>query len=236
MSFFTDKDPADCVIPNQPPNLSFTGPIHTIQFDHNGGTFQSPIHKVSLVVPSNALSYDEKVTVYLGATTSGPFIFPSNCRQRSAVVWLSVSPSDVMFKKNVSLIVPHSVGYAVNEHRHRMSFVICDKYENQSYRFIFPSKLFLINEHHGWIEMKKIFFMVAIVACLNFMESITSSLMKPFGNLNEGMFPPSCYLAKLFWPRGELPSSFKVDVYYIENIPTEIYKVTLCSAGQYYPK
>ena len=50
---------------NHPANLSFTGPIHTTQFDHNGGTLQSLIHKVSLVVPPNALSDGEKVTVYI---------------------------------------------------------------------------------------------------------------------------------------------------------------------------
>ena len=98
---------------SQPINLPISHLLDpfTLQFDHNGGTFQSPIHKVSLVVPPNSLSDGEKVTVYMGATTSGPFIFPNYCRQKSAVVWLSVSPSNVVFKKNVSVIVPHSAAF-----------------------------------------------------------------------------------------------------------------------------
>jgi len=37
--------------------------------------------------------------------------------------------------------------------------------------------------------------------------------------------PPVRYFAKLFWPHGQLPNCFKVDVFYFQNIPTEIYKV-----------
>ena len=38
--------------------------------------------------------------------------------------------------------------------------------------------------------------------------------------------PPPCYLAKLFWPNAELPSSFRADVYYIQKLPTLLYKVS----------
>ena len=37
--------------------------------------------------------------------------------------------------------------------------------------------------------------------------------------------PPACYLAKLFWPCGQLPNSFIAEIVYSHNTPTEIYKV-----------
>ena len=39
-----------CITGSQPPNLPFIGPV---LFDHSGGTFQDPIHKVSLTVPTS---------------------------------------------------------------------------------------------------------------------------------------------------------------------------------------
>ncbi|XP_065887110.1 probable serine/threonine-protein kinase kinX isoform X2 [Dysidea avara] len=103
---------------NQPPAVSFTGPIHAKHFDHKGGTFQSPVHKVSIVVPPNAIDDGEKVTVYMGATTSGPFDLPEDCKLRSAVVWLG-SGSDVVLKRNIAVVVPHSAVFT-SPHHHSM--------------------------------------------------------------------------------------------------------------------
>ena len=77
------------------------------------------------MVPPNALSDGEKVTVYMGATTSGPFHLPEDCKLRSAVVWLSVSPSDMVFKRSVSVIVPHSAVFTSPQHHSMMRFVTC---------------------------------------------------------------------------------------------------------------
>ena len=246
---------------NQPANLFFTGPVHTVQFNHNGGTFQSPIHKVSLVVPPNSLSDDEKVTVYMGATTSGPFDLPEDCKLRSAVVWLSVSPSDVEFKRSISVIVPHSAVFINPEHHSMMRFVICEDCEGPRYKFSCSFNQYEIDGEQGVIELND-FAMLAIIAGPEFthdpedegvaegydsdddfqdapenVESLgTSNGMATNGIyrhqkssplLKKLKMPPACYLAKLFWPRGELPSSFKVDVYYLQNLPTEFYKVAM---------
>ena len=152
---------------NQPANVSFTGPIHTAQFDHNGGTFQSPIHKVSLVVPPNALSDGEKVTVYMGATTSGPFNLPEDCKLRSAVVRLSVSPSDVVFKRSVSVIVAHSAIFTSPQHHSMMRFVTCDDHEGPKYKFSRSLSQYEIDEDQGVIELDEIS-MVAIIASPEF--------------------------------------------------------------------
>ena len=228
--------PLDSYVPvtvNQPANLSFTGPIHTIQFDHNGGTFQSPIHKVSLVVPPNALSDGEKVTVYMGATTSGPFDLPEDCKLRSAVVWLSVSPSDMAFKRSVSVIVPHSAVFTSPQHPSMMRFVTCEDCEGPRYKFNCPINQFEVDGEQGWIEMYK-FTMVAIVASPEFTHDSEDKGVgggydsdEDFQDAPEDTIPPVCYLAKLFWPRGELPSSFRADIYYLQNLPTELYKVGL---------
>ena len=225
---------------NQPANLSFTGPIHTTQFDHNGGTFQSPIHKVSLVVPPNALSDGEKVTVYMGATTSGPFDLPEQCKLRSAVVWLSVSPNDVVFKRSVSVIVPHSAVCSSYQRNNVITCVICEDLRSSIYKFSFFSNSITVSEDHGCIQMNNLA-MVAIVGTNRrstaYLSSREYSLSTPSAivmrdaykyvglNLTQ-IIPLLRCLAKVFWPRGELPSSFIVDIYYIQNLPTELYKVT----------
>jgi len=97
---------------SQPPAISFTGSINTKQVDHKGGTFQSPVHKVSIVVPPNAIDDGEKVIVHMGATTSGPFDLPEDCKLRSAVVWLG-SGSDVVLKRSITVVVPHSAVFTI---------------------------------------------------------------------------------------------------------------------------
>ena len=258
---FSDTGDISCdsvpVTASQPPNLSFTGPIHTIQFNHNGGIFQSAIHKVSLVVPPNALSDGEKVTVYMGATTSGPFDLPEDCKLRSAVVWLSVSPSDVVFERSISVIVPHSAVITSHQHCTMMRFVICEDSKGPRYKFRDSLNQYEVDQQQGLIELNKLG-MIAIVAGSEFTyDHKSDQVVEGFGSnehfqaatkdadsvdasngatINDTNHhqqsiqkrlktPPACYLAKLFWPRGELPSSFKADVYYIQKIPTLLYMV-----------
>ena len=168
------------------------------------------------MVPPNALSDGEKVTVYMGATTSGPFEFPEGSELRSAVVWLSVSPSDVAFKESLSVIVPHSAVFSSLEHPDCMKCVICEDYKSLVYKFRLSSNPFTVNRYHGCIKINNLI-MVAIVA--------KSEYLPKFSKHGHSKIPPAHCLAKLFWPRGELPSSFKADIYYIYNLPTELYKV-----------
>ena len=198
------------------------------------------------MVPPNALSDGEKVTVYMGATTSGPFDLPEDCKLRSAVVWLSVSPSDVVFKKNLMLLVPHSAIFTSPKYHHMMRFVICEDCNGIRYKLSYSSNEFEIDEEQGLIELSK-FGVVAIIANPGFAQEEDEGAgsqdsdkniqdafedVECLGNSNgigidqkKLQVPPARYLAKLFWPRGELPSSFKTDVYYLQCLPTELYKV-----------
>ena len=217
------------------------------------------------MVPPNALSDDEKVTVYMGATTSGPFDLPEDCKLRSAVVWLSVSPSDVVFKRSVSVIVPHSAVFTSPQHRSMMRFITCEDYKGPKYSFNCSLSQYEIDGEQGVIELNE-FAMVAIIASPEFTHDLedegvaegfdsdddfqdapedVESLGTSNGTATNGIYhrqrssplpkklrmPPACYLAKLFWPRGELPSSFRADVYYLQNLPTELYKVCNCLAN-----
>lgn len=210
------------------------------------------------MVPPNALSVGEKVTVYMGAMTSGPFDLPEDCKLRSAVVWLSVSPSDVVFKRSVSVIVPHSAVFTGPQH-HSMRFITCEDYKGPRYSFNCSLSQYEIKGEQGVIELKE-FAMVAIIASPEFthdlddegvaegfdsdddfqdapedIESlgISDDMVTPINSHHHQessspiTIPPACFLAKLFWPRGELPRSFKADIYYIQNLPTELYKVVL---------
>ena len=212
------------------------------------------------MVPPNALSDGEKVTVYMGATTSGPFDLPEDCKLRSAVVWLSVSPSDVVFKRSISVIVPHSAVINSSQHHSMMRFVICEDSKGPRYKFSCSSKEAEIDAEQGAIELNE-FAMVAIIASPEFshdqkddgvggdgfdsdddfhdapenMDSCgisdvvaTEDAYQHQSNLpvqKKLELPPARYLAKTFWPRGELPSSFRVDIYYVQKLPTELYKV-----------
>ena len=198
------------------------------------------------MVPPNALSDGEKVTVYMGATTSGPFDLPEDCKLRSAVVWLSVSPSDVVFKKNLMVLVPHSAIFTSSKHHRMMRFVICEDCNSIRYKFSYSSNEFEIDEEQGLIELNK-FGMVAIIANPSFAleEDEGAGSQNSHKNIQDAFedvecldtsngigtdqkklqVPPAHYLAKLFWPRGELPSSFKTDVDYLQYLPTELYKV-----------
>ena len=261
----TDYVSLDSDVPitvNQPASLFFTGPIHTVHFDYNGGMLQSPIHKASLVVPPNALSDGEKVTVYMGATTSGPFDLPEDCKLRSAVVWLSVSPSNVVFKRSISVIVPHSAIITSHQHHNMMKFVVCEDWKDPRYKFNYSFNKTEIDAEQGVIELNE-FAMVAIIACPefthdpedegvaegydsedNFHDASDEPLDKMAANgvyhrqrsspvQKNLQMHPVCYLAKLFWPHGELPSSFRIDIYYLQCLPTELYKVGNCHANDY---
>ncbi|XP_065887148.1 uncharacterized protein [Dysidea avara] len=243
----------DCNV-NQPSYLSFTGPIHTKQFDHKGGTFQSPVHKVSIVVPPNAIDDGEKVTVHMGATTSGPFDLPEDCKLRSAVVWLG-SGSDVVLKRSIAVVVPHSAVFTSPQHHSMMEFLTCEDCKGPRYQFEYSSvDCFGIDEDQGWIELYR-FAMVAIAAsskcrltatesddddfheAIEDVELLGASNVRQQETFSKGKtinMPLSRYLAKLFWPRGQLPNSFRADAFYLQNIPTELYRVDILYRKNYY--
>ena len=218
---------------NQPPAVSFTGPIHTKQFDHKGGIYQSPVHNVSIVVPPNAIDDGEKVTIHMGATPSGPFDLPEDCKLRSAVVWLG-SGSDVMLKRSITVVVPHSAVFTSPQHHSMMRFLVCEDCEGPRYKFRYSMDHFEIDNDQGCIELQR-FSMLAVAA-----GSITREIKsaefyyapgddascnsKSYTGMSYGI-PSGRYVAKLFWPRGHLPNSFRVDVFYLQNLPTEHYKV-----------
>ena len=225
--FFTESE---VVVPNQPPNLSFTGPIHTIQFDHNGGTFQSPIHKVSLVVPPNALRDGEKVTVYMGATTSGPFDLPEDCKLRSAVVWLSAGTTNATFKKSIALVMPHSALFSNPDQHGLMKFLVCEKCEGAKYQFKHGQVQFEIGAEYGLVKLEQLSTMMVVIVSESEPIAVNGSIDD---HVEKAVtIAPTRYLAKLFWPPKSLPASFKVDVFCIQNLPTELYKVISISFYQ----
>ena len=201
----------------QPPAVSFIGPIHTKQFDHKGGTFQSPVHKVSIVVPPDAIDDGEKVTVHMGATTSGPFDLPEDCKLRSAVVWLG-SSSDVVLKRSIAVVVPHSAVFTSPQHHSMMRFLTCEDCEGPRYKLQLGQDKFEIAAGYGLIRLQRLV-MVAIV-------SQPESIIVNEGNVDKkSVDVPVCFIATLFWPPKSLPVSFRADVFCVQNIPSELYKV-----------
>ena len=208
------------VVTTHPPTVSFTGPIHTKQFDHKGGTFQSSVDKISVVVPPNAIDDGEKVTVHMGATTSGPFDLPEDCKLRSAVVWLG-SGSDVMLKRSIAVVVPHSAVFASPQHHSMMRFLTCEDCEGPRYKLQPGQSKFEIAPGYGLIRLQR----PAIVAIVSQSESIASNKPGEENVQYKSVDVPVCYIAKLFWPLKTLPVSFRADVFCVQNIPTELFKV-----------
>ena len=116
-----------------------------------------------------------------------------------------------------------------------MRFVTCEDRKGPKYKFSHSSYQREIDEEQGVIELDK-FAMVAItaspeVSCDQGDERVAeqsdsdddddfqdaSEDIGPFNASDVVATPPACYLAKLFWPQGELPSSFQADVY--RNFP-----------------
>ena len=215
------------------------------------------------MVPPNAIDDGEKVTVHMGATTSGPFDLPEDCKLRSAVVWLG-SGSDVVLKRSIAVVVPHSAVFTSPQHHSMMRFLTCEDCEGPRYKFSYSPNHFEVDEDQGWLELNKSV-MAAIVAnpkhagddaaqCNpeeehesddEFFEA-TEDVVRlntlngdasPVRNHNKvhyqqsspkrkmSKIPPARYLAELLWPRGELLNSFKIDVYHLQNLPTQLYKV-----------
>ena len=202
---------------SRPPTVSFSGAIHTKEFGHKGGVFQSPVHKVSIVVPPNAIDDGEKVTVHMGATTSGPFDLPEDCKLRSAVVWLG-SGSDVVLKRSIAVVVPHSAVFTSPQHHSMMRFLTCENCEGPRYKFQSVQDKFEIAPGYGLTRLCK----PAMVAIVSQSEPIEAS-----GSVEDQKLVdvPVCYMAKLFWPPKPLPVSFRADVFCVQNIPSELYKV-----------
>ncbi|XP_065887100.1 serine/threonine-protein kinase TAO3-like isoform X2 [Dysidea avara] len=217
------------IVITQPPAVSFTGPIHSQQFDHKGGTFQSPVHKVSIVVPSNAIDDGENITIHMGATTNGPFDLPEDCKLRSAVVWLG-SASEVVLKRSIAVVVPHSAVFISPQHHSMMRFLTCEDCEGPRYKFQRSKSKFEIAPGYGVITIQKL----AMVAIVSQSESIVANGSVEENVDNKLIDVPACYTAKLFWPLKSLPVSFKADVFCVQDIPTELYKVdTLCRKAYY---
>ena len=203
------------------------------------------------MVPPNAIEDGEKVTVHMGATTSGPFDLPEDCKLRSAVVWLG-SESDVVLKRNIAVVVPHSAVFTCPQHHFMMRFLTCEDYKGSRYNFKDSQGQFEIDEDHGWIELNK-FSMVAIAASPKYtlddqcnsdedVESDDEFFLAPeeVGQQQGSSpkrktlrMPPARYLAKLFWPRGQVLNSFRADVYYLHNLPTELYKVNCIQVTEF---
>ena len=212
---------------------------------------------MSIVVPPNAID-GEKVTVHMGATTSGPFDLPEDCNLRSAVVWLG-SESDVVLKRSIAVVVPHSAVFTSPQHCSMMRFLTCEDSEGPRYKFKYSQNQFEIDEKQGWIEVNKLnFVMVAIVASsegiledketideehvshdnefskkvefLGTPQAATSSISNHQGRSPKRKtvrLPSVQYIAKLFQPCSPLPSSFRIDVHCLQNLPTELHKVNL---------
>jgi len=153
----------------------------------------------------------------MGATTSGPFDLPEDCKLRSAVVWLG-SGSDVVLKRSITVVVPHSAVFASPEHHSMMRFLTCEDCEGPRYKFQPGKNNFEITPGYGLIRLEKPT-MMAIVSQSKLVAAAEENVD------HRSIDVPVSYIAKLYWPLKSLPICFRADVYCVQNIPTEVFKV-----------
>ena len=175
------------------------------------------------MVPPNALSDGEKVTVYMGATTSGPFDLPEHCKLRSTVVWLSGS-TNVVFKRSVALVIPHSALLTNPEHDASMKFLICEEFEGAKYQLSHSKLKYEIGTEYGLVKLDQLTSLIVAIVTECKPVAINGDID---GHVEENVatIAPTRYLAKLFWPPKFLPGSFRADIFCIQNLPTEMHKV-----------
>ena len=182
------------------------------------------------MVPPNALSDGEKVTVYMGATTSGPFDLPEDCKLRSPVVWLSAGATNATFKKSIALVMPHSALFSNPDQHDLMKFLVCEKCEGAKYQFKHGQVQFEIGAEYGLVKLEQLSTMMVVIVSESEPIAVNGSIDD---HVEKAVtIAPTRYLAKLFWPPKSLPASFKVDVFCIQNLPTELYKVISISFYQ----
>ena len=176
------------------------------------------------MVPPNALGDGEKVTVYMRVTTSGPFDLLEDCKLRSAVVWVSAGTTNVTFKKSIALVMPHSALFSNPEQHGLMKFLVCEKCEGPKYQFKHGQVQFEIGAEYGLVKLNQL--TTKMVVIVSESESVAINGSIDDHHVEEAVtIAPTRYLAKLFWPPKSLPASFKVDIFCIQNLPTELYKV-----------
>ena len=70
------------------------------------------------------------------------------------MVWLG-SGSDVVLKRSISVVVPHSAVFTSPQHHSMMRFLTCEDCEGPRYKFSYSHNRFEIDKDQGWIELDK---------------------------------------------------------------------------------
>ena len=141
------------------------------------------------MIPPNAIDDGEKVTVHMEATTSGPFDLPEDCKLRSAVVWLG-SGSDVVLKRSIVVVVPHSAVFTSPKHHSMMRFLTCEVCDGPRYKFHLGQNKFEVAVGYRSIRLPKL----VMVATVSQSEPDETSVD------HKSVGVPVCYIAKLYWP------------------------------------
>ena len=111
-SIFSDVlEPVDYIDSDMP----FLDPIEVIQCTCSGGRYTNKVHDVSLKIPSGAIPQGIAMKIEIGVTLSGPFLFPTNTRPISPIVWLCINqsqPTPFGFLKPIEVNLPHYLDLA----------------------------------------------------------------------------------------------------------------------------
>jgi len=128
----------------------------------------------------------------------------------------------------MALVLPHSALILDPAQCGLMKFLVCEECEGPKYQFKHGQAQFEIGAEYGLIKLDQLSTMMIMIVSESKPTAINGSIDD---HVEEDITaaPPVRFMAKLFWPPKCLPVSFKADIFCIQNLPTELYKVNLLS-------
>ena len=100
-----------------------------IKCGSQGGVYHSHEHGMVLVIPEGAIPIGDEITIDIGVTLNGPFIFPDGMHPVSPILWLCVKEENFTgFNAPVTIRIPH---FAV----HRQTVVRAEQSPGMQYNF-----------------------------------------------------------------------------------------------------
>lgn len=87
-------------------HIPFIDPVTVLACDHRGIQHTLGGHDITVKIPKNAIPIGQVAHIELAVTLHGPFMFPSNMRPISPILWLCTQ-EDITFNSPIQVTLPH---------------------------------------------------------------------------------------------------------------------------------
>jgi hypothetical protein len=91
------------------PKFFLQSKVKVLKVDKNGGVYSIRSHDITLSVPPAAIKDNATLDIEVAVMLNGPFVFPSNIRPISPVLWIC-SRNKALLCKPIEITLPHFIG------------------------------------------------------------------------------------------------------------------------------